>query len=108
MASHQEYVPYLANKFFPAPVLVLLARSARLEPVCEEKCCLYYTWKDICASLFFVTWTGVMRTDAVVCDQTFIAYHSISLQQFLHWSVLGPAKQWYELLWTVFGLQLRM
>ena len=67
MASHQEYVPYLAQKFYPALVLVLLARSARLDPVCDEKCCLYYTWKDIFAPLFFVWFSrGLSRSDAEV------------------------------------------
>ena len=67
MAAHQEYMPYLAHKFWPAQVLVLLARSARLEPQCDVKHCLYYTWKDI-FFLLFVDWfsSEISRTDAVV------------------------------------------
>ena len=52
MAAHQEYVPYLAQKLFPAKILVLLARSARLEPQCDVRHCLYYTWKDIIVCSF--------------------------------------------------------
>jgi hypothetical protein len=63
MAAHQEYMPYLAHKFWPAKVLVLLARSARLEPQCDVKHCLYYTWKDIFVLFFLV---GVAVRSAVL------------------------------------------
>jgi hypothetical protein len=67
MASHQEYVPYLAQKFHPAQVLVLMARSARLEPQCDVRHCLYYTWKDILFLLFFGSLSsGVSRSDAEI------------------------------------------
>ena len=65
MASHQEYVPYLANQFHPAQVLVLMARSARLEPKCDVRHCLYYTWKDILLLLSFgLLSSGVTPRDA--------------------------------------------
>jgi hypothetical protein len=77
MAAHQEYVPYLAHKFYPAQILVLLARSARLEPECDVKHCLYYTWKDIFFLVFFVWFSsGVSRSDAEVWVHACTAYTS--------------------------------
>jgi hypothetical protein len=46
MAAHQEYVPYLASQLAPSQALVLMARSARLEPQCAGTHALHYTWKD--------------------------------------------------------------
>jgi hypothetical protein len=72
MAAHQEYVPYLAHKFYPAQVLVLLARSARLEPQCDVKHCLYYTWKDI----FFLFFLFGVAVRSAVLTQWFETTHA--------------------------------
>ena len=45
-ASAEEIIPYLAQIFWPMPIVSLFGRCGAEEPRINKESCVYYGWKE--------------------------------------------------------------
>ena len=45
-ASAEEILPYVAQIFWPVPVVSLFGRCGAEEPIINKESCVYYGWKE--------------------------------------------------------------